>query len=310
MRSQRAASRHAFALVELLVVIAIIGILVSLLLPAVQAARSAARRTSCKNQMKQVALATHNFHDATSEFPYATLDRQPGETSSSWHTGLTQILPYLEQDNVARRWDPKLPRNSTDDPDGDGFTNAMLQQMEIPSYTCPEMTGPSGALPENRAPASYLFCSGTPNATMLHYGAYYGGEPQYDGAIVPVKSRHYAGNAASPNKKGTNMASITDGTSHTFLLGETDFAPQGTDSTSYGGVWAYGYIGYSWGTTHHPFNKHDNTATVYGAFRSQHSQGAHFANVDGSVQFVRQGVDHTVYRALSTRGGGESATQP
>jgi len=304
-------TRRAFTLVELLVVIAIIGILIALLLPAVQAARSAARRTSCKNQMKQIALATHNFHDTNREFPYATLDRQPNETNASWHSGLTQILPYLEQDNLARRWDPTLPRNSTEDPDGDGYTNAMLQQMEIPTYRCPEMTGPSGELRENRGPCSYLFSSGTPDVAMFHYAVYYRRpEPKFDGAIVPVKSRHYAGNMASPNKQVTDMASITDGTSHTFLLGETDFAPQGRDSTSYGGVWAFGYIGYCWGTTYHPFNNHSNTRTVYGAFRSQHSQGAHFANVDGSVHFVRNGIGDSVYKALSTREKGESVTMP
>ncbi len=76
------------------------------------------------------------------------------------------------------------------------------------------------------------------------------------------------------------------------MAGETDFRPAGVPSTSYGGVWAYGYIGYSWGTTFNPFNKHNNTATVYGAFRSEHTGGAYFTFADGSVQFIRDGIDH------------------
>ena len=74
-------------------------------------------------------------------------------------------------------------------------------------------------------------------------------------------------------------------------------------------MWAYGYIGFNWGTTFHPFNKHDNTSTVYGAFRSQHTGGASFAFTDGSVRFASQSLDTATYRALSTRAGGEVIDQ-
>lgn len=300
---------RGFTLVELLVVIAIIGVLVALLLPAVQAAREAARRMSCSNNIKQVALATHNFHDTNLKFPYATMERQIGETtgSATWATGLVQLLPFLEGDAVARRWNPKLPRNSTDDSDGDGFTNAVLQQMVIPTYKCPTMSMPSAALTENRGPCSYLLSSGNQDTSLLHYAVYYGvPEPQYNGAIVPVKTI----DTASPNKAQTTMADLTDGTSNTFLIGETDFTPQGKPSVNYGGIWAYGYIGYSWGTTYTPFNKHDNTTPPYGAFRSQHPGGAHFALADGSVRFFAQGINNVIYQALSTRAGGEVAQLP
>ncbi|HXG10861.1 MAG TPA: DUF1559 domain-containing protein [Gemmataceae bacterium] len=298
-------SRNAFTLIELLVVIAIIAVLVALLLPAVQKVREAAARLKCQNNLKQIALATHNYHDAHDRFPYAVLDRQPGETIDTYVPGLILILPYLEQDAVARRWDPKQPRNSTVDADGDGYTNAMLQQMLIPTYLCPAMNPPNGPLAENRGYASYLFCSGTPDVTLFHYGF---PEPAFDGVIVPLKSPEKPANAASPNKQPTRMASITDGTSNTFLAGETDFRPQGVPSTSYGAVWAYGYIGYSWGTTFHPFNKHNHTVTAYGAFRSEHTGGASFALADGSVRFVREGINHAVYQALATRAGGEVAS--
>jgi prepilin-type N-terminal cleavage/methylation domain-containing protein/prepilin-type processing-associated H-X9-DG protein len=296
---------RAFTLIELLVVIAIIAVLIALLLPAVQQARESARRTQCKNNLKQLALATHMFHDSQSKFPYATRDLWPGETTSIWATGLCEILSYLDQDAVARRWDPKQPRNSTVDTDGDGYTNAMLQVMNIPTLLCPTMNMPSGALAEGRAPCSYLFSSGTVDVMLLHYYSSYGlPEQKFNGAIVPVTLTATNLN----NKSETLMRDLTDGTSNTFLLGETDFKPAGIPSTSYGGVWAYGYIGYSWGSTFNPFNNHSNTATVYGGFRSEHTGGAHFAFADGTVRFLNGNISNTIYQALSTRAGGEIAS--
>src|SRR5262249_10224641 len=112
--------RTAFTLIELLVVIAIIAILIGLLLTAVQQVRSAAARTKRANNLKQTALAAHNYHDANQKSPYAVLDYQPGESTGTYVSGWILILPYLEQDAIAKRWNPDLPRNSTDDPDGDG----------------------------------------------------------------------------------------------------------------------------------------------------------------------------------------------
>jgi prepilin-type N-terminal cleavage/methylation domain-containing protein len=305
MRSRNV--RSGFTLIELLVVIAIIAILIALLVPAVQKVREAAARLQCQNNLKQIALATHNFHDANKKFPYATIDRQPGETTATWSTGLIQILPYLEKDDVAKRWNPKLPRNSALDPDGDGYTNAGLQQMLIPTYVCPSMNPPIAPLAENRAYCSYLFSAGTQDVSLLHYAASLGvPQPAYNGAIVPVLDPAY--NAGTPNTQATRIASITDGTSNTFLVGETDFKPQGLPSTSYGGVWAYGYIGYAWGSTHVPFNKHDNATTVYGAFRSEHTGGGSFALVDGSVRFVSNSITPAAYLAYGSRNGGEIAS--
>ncbi len=304
--------RSAFTLIELLVVIAIIAILIGLLLPAVQKVREAAARTRCQNNNKQIALATHNYHDAYQKFPYATLDRQPGEATSSYVTGFILILPFLEQDAIARRWNPDLPRTDTSTEAALGYSNASLQKLLIPTYVCSSMTPPTGPLggSENRAYCSYLFNSGIPDAELYPYWSYFGllQQPAFDGVVIPLSSPDTV--PGGPNQQPTTMASIGDGTSNTFLVGETDFMPKGVPSTEYGGVWAYGYIGYSWGTTFHPFNKHDNTDTIYGAFRSQHTGGANFALTDGSVRFVSQSIDPQTYQWLSTRAGGEVVNLP
>ncbi|WP_166831674.1 DUF1559 domain-containing protein [Thalassoroseus pseudoceratinae] len=304
-----AASRRGFTLIELLVVIAIIAILIALLLPAVQQAREAARRTQCKNNVKQIVLATHNFHDTHGKLPYAVRDREEGDDGDTWATGFIQILPFIESDAIAQKWDPDEPRNSTVDSDGDGYTNHSLQSLKIPTLLCPTMTEPTGPLGpsgENRAPCSYLFSAGTQDVSSLHYGAYSpSGVPAYDGAVVP----YITNSSTDPNRRRTKFRDITDGLSNTFLLGETDFAPQGVPSTSMGGVWAYGYIGYSWGTTHNKFNNHNNTSAVYGAFRSQHPGGAHFALSDGSVRFFAENTDAAILDAHATRGGGEVIAQ-
>ena len=230
-----------------------------------------------------------------------------------WTTGQIEILPYLEQDNVAKKWNRNEGRNGTTDHDGDGLVNDDLQKMIIPTFMCPTMTLPSGPIygAENRAPTSYIFCAGTQDVTLLHYASAYGiTEPAFDGAIVPLKEPSVAGNAGSANarSRAIPLTAISDGTSNTVLVGETDFKPAGVPTDSPGGIWAYGYIGYSWGTSHVPFNKHDGTGSAYGAFRSEHTGGANFALADGSVRFVRDSIDPVMYQRAFTRAGGDIVT--
>jgi prepilin-type N-terminal cleavage/methylation domain len=328
MQSAPATSRSprvslGFTLIELLVVIAIIATLVAILLPAVQQAREAARRSSCKNNLKQLGLAMHMFHDTYNYFPASAKNLEeveirraaaltpPGTPTSTHPTGFISLFRYLEQDAVAQRWDITLPRNSTIDNDGDGQTNASLQQLVVTSLICPTMTMPTGPLgaAENRAPASYLFSSGTVESSNYAYPST--PEPRFDGAIPPVKLVAQNLPNTSPNRDYARMRDITDGLSNTFAIGESDFAPYGQPAAFMGVVWGYGYM-YSVGSTYYPLNadkKVQNPPTSYskyGAFRSQHKGGAQFLMADGSVHFLSENINFDLYQDLSTRDGGET----
>ncbi|MBX9789433.1 MAG: DUF1559 domain-containing protein [Pirellulales bacterium] len=147
-------SSHAgFTLVELLVVIAIIGVLIALLLPAVQMAREAGRRSQCQNNLRQLAVASHNFHDTYGYWP--TSSRQPGQTAAPRISVLTFLLPFVEQNSVFRAWQINKQWNDPTDTTGSttGISNRKLSGTPIPTYLCPAAIEPDRMDGDNQPPA-------------------------------------------------------------------------------------------------------------------------------------------------------------
>lgn len=284
----QARRQAAFTLVELLVVIAIIGILVSLLLPAVQAAREAARRLSCSNNMKQIGLALHNYEASHKKFPV-------GSWQSNFISPFVAVLPMLEQSNNYQLWDFSLSYSNP--------YNANVANQRIATYLCPSMNLPREVpmLParETGGPSSYLLNEGTDDYMSNCDGIFGLQWPAYG--------------YTNPNRR---FADITDGTSSTFFAGETvynykDSLWPSTAPAPYAGTvrygtarWVVGYPKISLGSTLFPFNVH--VAAAMGGYASQHPGGAQFLYADGSVRFHGQNMDVATYRAAATRAAGET----
>src|SRR4051794_36830607 len=198
--------RRGFTLVELLVVIAIIGVLVALLLPAVQAAREAARRMQCANQERQIALAAHNFHDANKVFPPGVYQLKFSAAPQFRGVSLyVKLLPYLEQANLAQGWDETDPINNTL-----GGTSAKTAQ-KLKVLLCP-----SDFLPQNPVASGTIFYGLT-----SHGGN--GGSRSYDPQLATNDGIFHVigpGSETAPAGQSVRIPEITDGLSNTILLGE------------------------------------------------------------------------------------------
>ncbi len=208
--------RGAFTLIELLVVIAIIAVLIALLLPAVQSAREAARRIQCVNNMKQLGLALHNYHDATLSFPAAMQGGFPGNAYFSY-TGYAHILPYVEQGNAYNTFNFSLNSFS----EGVGYFGWSLPgnstgfQLQFSMFLCPSNRAVSevGATVGSGA-AAYTVEAGKVAVTDYVFNA---------GAARYPSPGYVDGNLLGPVgfNTATKIADITDGTSNTMIMGES-----------------------------------------------------------------------------------------
>ncbi len=290
-------NRRAFTLIELLVVIAIIAILIGLLLPAVQKVREAAARIKCSNNLTQIGLALHNYHDANNRFPpggtgpnVGPFVAPPGMTGSIGYT--VYILPYGEQDTVYRQMDTTVNYNQS--------PNLAVAPVLIPIYQCPAgpvtesalVTGkthhyPGVAGPKGTNPQTGTSYNAT-NPTGQHGGF------SHQGIL-------------GPNFK-VSMAGITDGTSNTLMVGELSWK----DANCYR-PWTRGWDSEAMASAKNvtnpmnatPYNGSNNFNDV--SFGSDHAGGgANFLLADGSVRFIPQSIDLAAYRAAASRDGGET----
>jgi prepilin-type N-terminal cleavage/methylation domain-containing protein/prepilin-type processing-associated H-X9-DG protein len=307
-----------FTLIELLVVIAIIAVLIGLLVPAVQKVREAANRITCTNNLKQIALAAHDYHDVYKKFPPGgRLPVDMGGRPAGGTTLWVELLPYIEQDNLYKKWDYKDNRNNV------GGTNAPSAQV-INILVCP-----SDRLPQ---PVFEYTAAVGPAAPPWSWGFYavssYGGNAGKRSIATATSPRTLDGIFFLDSK--VRLADIIDGTSNTFLFGERSHRdPEfdrrqpivlpGNAPIEGLGKWAYvvNGVGNVTLSTPVPINYRvpdggdDGTLLDRGcAFGSGHPGGANFAFADGSVRFLSESTPLSTLQALSTRCGGEVVTLP
>lgn len=290
---------RGFSLVELLVVIAIIGILVALLLPAVQAAREAARRVQCANNLKQMGIALHHYHDARKVFP----------SGMSWPNRMFwsgQLLPALELTPLHDSLDVNKP--------WDIPPNATALAVYLPVFRCPSSIAPreiAAAGIAQRVPCDYTACTS--------------GLIARESGPDPIVGRDNSDGMFFVNS-GLAMRDALDGTSHTIAIGEVTFSyqPSGIDNYGLQQFLDHWYIGTpegfgneiseSMGSTACPINAGRDPGIFVDekelCYSSHHPGGVQATFVDGHVGFCAESIDRRVWSALGTRANGEVADVP
>jgi prepilin-type N-terminal cleavage/methylation domain-containing protein/prepilin-type processing-associated H-X9-DG protein len=303
--SRRTCPRQGFTLIELLVVIAIIAVLIGLLLPAVQKVRSAAARMKCQNNLKQIGLALHNYHDANQSFPPGVKSVHVsdwGETDTPGWGWAAHMLPHVEQDNLFRtiRFDLSIA-----DP-----RNAAARVTSVPVFLCPS---------DAAQPTFTAFTVGAdekPGAPICDVAAanYLGMSTTDD--FVDSNTFTISWNGVLYPNSRVRLTDVTDGTSQTFAVSERNqrhgqvtwvgavpgagsFATETSVEPDENIALTLGYVGDankpgevggSWASTHHT---------------SAHGVGANFLFCDGHVRFLTPSINFATFQALATRAGGE-----
>ncbi|QDS91351.1 putative major pilin subunit [Roseimaritima multifibrata] len=341
--SERRSTQRGFTLVELLVVIAIIGVLVGLLLPAVQAAREAARRMQCSNNLKQIGLAVHNYHDTFQKFPGNVCS--PEGTTNMGASWMVMILPFLEQ-NAA--YDQMVFIDSDfSDRQGPNRNWEVMSQLRVDAFWCPSSplerfrshtatAGTTGLgapsnydiqIPEYVANIGYYYEPGTgltpgarsdgSNNVWTGYGW------MQDSGVISLWNSKY---------RGTRFANVIDGTSNTLMVGEHSNYMYRTDGgktdtrpgRGEGGAWSAGrgfhaWLGWTRNVTvpRYPINSlnvgnytMEWSTALHNGYRSAHPSGVQFVMGDGSIRFVSDSTDfRNVFQALCGRDDGYVITQ-
>lgn len=310
--------KQGFTLVELLVVIAIIGILVGLLLPAVQAAREAARRMQCSNNCKQISLACHNYESAFRSFPaggiityaagvtptatnFCTIGQD--RTQAPW---TVLILPFLEESNLYQKFDFRLRFTGSSNIPGDS-PNRELFSMNMAKFQCP--SDPNSSSTVNNSNYMGVQGGGTPvpAAGCAPCFTQSGQRVFFQNGIIYANSR-------------VRMAAVTDGTSNTFLIGESRYMPTPNMRTDgFHAGWSSSLkadsafaVPMTFAAAVLQINAQKDCGIgvadcfnfVSRLFGSRHTGGCHFGMADGSVQFISQNVDINVYRQTAIRDDG------
>ncbi len=295
--------RDGFTLVELLVVIAIIGVLVALLLPAVQAAREAARRAQCSNNLKQMSLALHTFHDVNGHFPPGNYHR--GSSNNAWKRGSigwpAYILPFIEGDNLYDRIDLEADAWTSNrcDPWFNEFgthgntTNQYAAQNMPETFVCPS----AARAGSEREFKDYAINGGNAMSSCC-------------------PERSITSNGIGYKNSSVRFADITDGTSNTYMFLEQDHSSEADDmkgKPSNPFFWvnhnSEGIAISHQGGTSFPPNHRQNRLSARTA-RSDHPGGIQVSYCDGSVAFVPDTIARNPWRAFFTRDGGEVASRP
>ncbi|MDA1052295.1 MAG: DUF1559 domain-containing protein [Planctomycetota bacterium] len=338
-----------FTLVELLVVIAIIGILVALLLPAVQAAREAARRMSCSNNLKQLGVALHNYHDTYKRFPINYLNWQDGAVHKGSH--VVRLFPFMEQQPM---WDQFSAVWTGSPEDVRGSDNRLLRQQVIPGLICPSDSHES-VLQGERAVTNYLgsmgaqlmedatgcgFCATVvpgltpPGANAVDCEAWFGengrrerGDWSDRGTRISGVFARGGGQSPQLHELGcwsARLQDITDGTANVIAMGE--LIPWCGDHTRNGwmhsnATWVATTAPINWPTcpgedgldpsdgANPPCNRLASWNTSMG-FKSKHAGGAQFVMCDGSVQFLVETIGYNTYQQLGDRRDGNPVIIP